>query len=742
MPLMSRGGIANRQPARRGCKLSRTHVILSLVGLLAATTAVRADFLGWEGMRVIRHEGKAARACAHDLDGDGRDEIVLVDTRHSRLELYEWVPADERDEAEQPKPTKPNELPMAPELRKVEVPLEQLPQDVVARDIDGDGSVELLILVSAPNRILAYNRDDQDKWQETDRWDLLPGQIGANRAAVLSMSTDDQTELLISFDEGIQRLKLAEGGRADWLRPRESQGRAGWWLVDLDHDGDEDLVEWTHKANSAVRWHERIADRLLPSSLLRKKAVAGVALLADAERGADLIFLEHVEKGLLRWFVLADDDQGPLGLRQAMPLDGGERAVWCGLRLDGQPVLVARDDKQPRLNVTQLTADGWVHGQDYPIIADVRQIAAPQAQPGTLLLWARDASDLYVSRWEGGRLTFPKPMRQSPEVDDRKIIALGAVGNATWWVQRVDKDIDLYVWHADKREPESVRFDDVGKKVDQALWLGATRLLIREAYGQTSKLASIQDGKTIVSQPGHIKKTQLSEFRLVAVGDELRPARLTDGVLQWLDDDLQPQDQVMLPEGRQLTGYVALADGRAWALQRQDGYVHLLAPDDAGIMRVDKSIDLGGGESLVEDPVLGIVLVDADRITRLSPGVGDKLKLLETLDSDTGRPASADDAAIQRIDAVDVTGDGQEELILHDDQHHQITVLERKDAQLVPLLSWPVFEDKAYPYGYEKQQAAGEPRVVLALDVDGDRNTDLAMLCHDRLIIYLARELP
>lgn len=705
------------------------------------TTAAGADFAGWEGMRVIRHEGKAARACAHDLDGDGRDEIVVVDTRHSRLVLYEWMPADQREQEERAKPTKPNELPMAPEFRKVDLPLEQLPQDVVPLDIEGDGAVELVVLVSAPNRILAYSRQDK-KWDQAERWDLLPGQIGVTSDTMLALTADDQAELLINFNEGIQRLRLVEGGRADWLRPRESHGRAGWWLADLDSDGDEDLVEWTHKANTAVRWHERVADRLLPASLLRKKPAAGVALLADADRGADLILLENVEKGLLRRFILADDDQGPLGLRQALPLAGGQRAVWCGLRLDDQTVLVARDDKQPRLNVTQLTADGWVQGQDYPIIADVRAIAAPQAEPGTLLLRAKDASDLYVSHWEGGRLTFPKAMRQSPEVEDRKIIALGAVGDVTWWAQRVDENVDLYKWHADKNEPGLVRFEDVGKKVDQALWLGANRLLIRKAYGKTSSFASIEDGKTIVSQPGHIKKAQLSEFKLIAVGDDLRPARLTDGVLQWLDDDLQPQDQVMLPEGRQLASYVALPDGEAWALQRQNGYVHLLVPDDAGILRVAESIDLDGGQSLVEDPVLGLVLVDADRITRLSPGVGNKLKLLETLDSDTGRPRGADDATIQRIVAVDVTGDGQKELILHDDQHHQMTALQRKDTGLVPLLSWPVFEDKAYPYGYKKQQAVAEPRIVLALDVDGDRNTDLAMLCHDRLIIYLAREQP
>ena len=696
-------------------------------------------------MRVIRQEGQPARACAQDVDGDGRAEVIVVNTRQSRLELYEWLPADERKQDEQPKSDKPNELPMAPEFRKVEVPLQQLPLDVLVRDVDGDGAADLIVLVSAPNRVLVCRQDDQGKWVQRDKWDLLPGQVGANSRAMLAPAGAGGVELLISFNEGIQQIKLAAGSRADWLKPREAHGRVAWWLIDLDQDGDEDLVEWTHQPNQAVRWYERADGRLLPAAVLHKESVAGAAPVATRFGPTDLVLLEKVEKGLLRRFVLGGGDDGPLGLRQSLPLAGGERAVWCGLQLADEPVLVATDDKQPRLNVSRLTAAGWVQGQDYPIVADVRALAAPVGPPGAgvLLLWAKDAADLYISRWDGARLTFPQPLPRSADVEDRRIIALASVGTTTWWLQRVGPDVDLYLWPQGQAEAQQFRFAGVGKEVDQGLWLGGRRLLIRAQHGRTTKLATIDaEGETVVSQPGHIKKAQLTEFRLIAVGDELRPARLTDGVLQWLDDELQPVDQVMLPEGRQLADYVALADGRGWALQRQGGYVHLLRPDQGGIQRVVESIDLGAGTKLVEDAVLGLILVGADRITRLAPGVPRELDLLETLDSHVGRPGAGDDAAIHRIAAVDITGDGHAELILHDDQRHLITALGRTEQGLVPLLSWPVFEDRAYPYGYDQQQAVSEPRLLLDLDADGDGLGDLALLCHDRLIFYLAKEQP
>ena len=65
-----------------------------------------------------------------------------------------------------------------------------------------------------------------------------------------------------------------------------------------------------------------------------------------------------------------------------------------------------------------------------------------------------------------------------------------------------------------------------------------------------------------------------------------------------------------------------------------------------------------------------------------------------------------------------------------------------EDGKLAPQISWPVFEDKQYPYADENSPLIREPRAIVALDLDGDRQQDLAMVCHDRILIYLARGAP
>jgi hypothetical protein len=52
-----------------------------------------------------------------------------------------------------------------------------------------------------------------------------------------------------------------------------------------------------------------------------------------------------------------------------------------------------------------------------------------------------------------------------------------------------------------------------------------------------------------------------------------------------------------------------------------------------------------------------------------------------------------------------------------------------------------VFEDQAYPYGAESAEApVSEPRAVLGFNADGDAHRDLALMCQNRLLIYLGRE--
>jgi len=700
-----------------------------------------ADLDGWQGMRVIKQEGAPQRIVAADLTGEGRKQLIVVNTRLSRLDFYRWLPADQRESSVSTDADRPNELPLAPEWRHSELGLDELPLDLIVHDLDADGKPELIILTSPSNKVLVYKQDDAKQWKKNTQWELLAGTpTGKPEVMLLRPLKEGKFELLVSCDQGIQVLPMTPGGRPAWLSPREGRGRLKFKLLDLDGDGDLDLLEWSQQARQTIRWYECRDEKLLPAQVLYDQSAAGVDVIAVSGKPADLLLLGGTQEGLLRRYTLARGEENELGRQESLPMPGGAKAAWCGLMLGDKPAIAAVDPAQPRLRVQGLDNTGWLTEQSFPIIGGTRALAALHAKPGTLLLWIKDSADLYETRWEAGRMTYPKVAPRSAEVQDRVIIALGNVGTTTWWAQRAGPDFDLYVWEVGQSEPKRTRFAGLGTQLKRVAWIGGQRVLIQQEYSEAAKLVSIVDGKPKVAEPSHLAKVDLAEFGLFGAGGPPRLGRLTDGVLQWLNDDLQPSDQVMLSEGQRMASFVPIAGGDALALEQGGAFIHHLKPDTAGVLRVAKSIKPPNGIALSSDPVLGLVLVDQDRIVRLSPGKPWELTLRDSHDGRVGRPSGVKEATIHRILATDVSVGGHDEVVLCDDKRHQLTVLGRTDQGLKPLSSWTVFEDRTYPYGGQEGAQVPEPRTVVGLDADGDSRQDLALLCQDRLLIYIARE--
>ena len=733
-----RSAVRTRRPRR---DIVHAFARFSLFSTLLGSPLAHAEFPGWQGMRVIHQEGRPSIMRTGDIDADGRDELFVVNGRASRLDIYEWLPEDKRGDQELATKDDPNKLPLASDLRHEELQLEHVPRDILIEDLDGDGQLEMVILVSPPLQVVVYRRDAAGEWLKHYSIDLMDGDVSSKGDSLLfrEMAPGDN-QLLVSLNNGIQQVELKSGGRAEWMTPREERGRTHWWFADLDADGDQDLVEQTREADESVRWYRCLENGTLgPAAVLLDRSASDVEVL-QTKNSAQLVVLDGSVRGLLRRYDLDAGEPSPFGQQRPLALPEGKKLPWCGMLQGADRALVMADPTRPQLLSYTLDESGWQTQHAFPAMTDIGALATLAAKPGTLLIWSKEASDLLVSRWESGRLSYPEPWQQSAEVEDRKILALETVGATTWWVQRVGKDLDFYRSTADQQQPRRVRFAGVGAKAETVAWIGGDRLLMKEQHARELKLIVHEDAKATTSSPMHLKKATLAEFKMVAIGDQFQLAKVTDGVLQWIGDDLQSHEQVMLPQSQELADYIAKDSSSGWALQRDAQFMHQIKIEPSGLSQAVAKHKIPAGSALIDDPVLGLMLLGRDRVTHLSPGRPWELKLRDVVDKRAARSGGIREIKFHRIDAVDIDGDNYEDLILFDDIKHRITVLSDQDGTLKPKISWPVFDDLIYPYGDETDNRVKEPRALMAADMDGDGQQDLAILSQDRLLVYLARK--
>jgi hypothetical protein len=112
------------------------------------------------------------------------------------------------------------------------------------------------------------------------------------------------------------------------------------------------------------------------------------------------------------------------------------------------------------------------------------------------------------------------------------------------------------------------------------------------------------------------------------------------------------------------------------------------------------------------------------------PLFGDTWQLTE-LD---GYETSIKDGRLNDVVTGDLNGDGRKDLVfLETAKNYLDLVILDKNRKLVPANRWPVFEERSFR---SRRGESQEPREALIADFTGDGKNDLAIIVHDRILVY------
>jgi hypothetical protein len=205
---------------------------------------------------------------------------------------------------------------------------------------------------------------------------------------------------------------------------------------------------------------------------------------------------------------------------------------------------------------------------------------------------------------------------------------------------------------------------------------------------------------------------------------------------------LEVKDQANAATPRaQVKGGAALdldGDGRAEiVLYDRDGKAaSVLKRNEAGVFDVRENVAIGELEfkaldaaDLDGDGDQDLVLFGKERFAVLRARGARR-----TLEEIRAYETAARDAALSIFAVGDLGGDGKPDVAVVDRGNRGIEIVAYDPKEgFRQQLRWTVYEKKLH----DERRAEGGPHDIVVTDLDGDGRNDIALLVHDRLIVYL-----
>ena len=785
------------QPTNSGARVRRMAIRLPLLPLLATihggfasaqTAGVEdgveerpplAEYFGFEGLDILPLGGKSGPAVIADFDGDNLLDLVVVNNRSSRVELFRQKPGASPDDPVPP-PSRVNEFPDHWRFERSWVPVGHEIGAIVAGDFDRDGTLELAY-AGQPGSIVFLEQTEPGRFEVARREPVRGLSTSDEGFAIADLVGDDALEAIGIVGGRLQLWPILDGYRLGQptVLSAGTGNLSGFTIEDVDGDGHRDLIGLIPEDGAPLRVWLATVDprggersfgpqlRFEMPALRQLDAVrlpgAPAARLAAIERASKRLALYELapdapEAGTgrpsLRYFGF-DDPTARKRFVATADLDGDGLRDLVASHVEANAIVVYR----------QRPGRGFEQAASFPAYADLEGLAARDLDGdgrAEILLQSEKEGVAGVARWADGSVAFPQALPLSPGHVPVTVAAVELDGGAAAAIiARESRAYVLDLVPVDGRAPTSVALGDLPRAP------GAILALDANGSGRTDLLLLTPDRPMIMleAQPAGGEKpwrllnsADMGQFGLVqsASADNTAVYDLDgDGREELLVADrnfiralrYDPSPAAGTTPGWQIVGQLnadradsklvslAVFPDRVVAADRANNRLVVFTRTESG-WRQEPSIDLegfrvrsieGGSFSGGEGEDILVAADDGFAIVRLSGGS----PVLREIGS--WRPE--DERSLHHdLESGDVNGDGFTDLAVADAGRQALDLLTfAEDGSLSYATGFPIFQTKIFSAGEVREF---EPHQMLVGDVTGDGLADLVLLCHDRVLVY------
>jgi hypothetical protein len=769
---------------------------LTCPGRWAAVAAVAAGFVlmghtetatnhfGFTGPEIFPIDNQISLLHAADLDGDGLNDLIVVNNARSKINLL-YNQTGKTNLVGKVKPEgklELNELPPDARFRIESIASEKRIAALVVADLNGDGRPDIAYYGEPKELIVLYNQGTNG-WSAPKRWPIEDGQLTPDALAVGDLNGDGRPDLVLLGENCVYFLPQREDHTLGEPQKIPFSGSVkAVQVLDIDGDGRSDLLLVNWESATPFRFRlQNASGQLGPEcyfslppirsycadNLEENKQTYIVTIAQNSGRAAISQFTRKPAETLSGAF-----HQGQF---QVLPLNRTEKArrgqLWADVNGDGLPDLLVAEPESGQISVYLQKQDGTLAAaKTFPSLAGVSDLAAADwhgdGKPDIFLL-STDERQVGVTRFdEKGRLPFPTLI----PLDGRPLaMAVGSLQPGAKPVLAVLVDQDgkrsLVTRTADgksktqklsdnfKSNPSSMTFHDVNQDglMDLIVLIPYEKVkVLLQVPGQDFEELDVEPPGGVLEQPWlgigdvdgdgkpELLLPQKNFLRAVVLKSEPAAVGSTNKT-EWV---FQVKEQINgAASNSRLVGAAAVPNGTnavasLFLLDAERKALTLCERDTTGVWQVVRNLPLPVSEfSGLQPLALGgpkpnsVAFLGLNAVAWM-PLAGDVWELTE-LD---GYETPIKDGHLTDVVSGDLDQDGRKDLVfLETAKNYLDLVIFDANHKLVPADRWQVFEQRTFR---GRGGDLPEPREAIVADLTGHGKNDLAVIVHDRILVY------
>ncbi len=751
----------------------------------AAGGEVVTNRFGFTGPEIFPIDSQIGLLHAADLDGDGLQDLVLVNNSRSKINLiYNQTGQTNRVAAKTPAPKRElNELPPDARFRIESIASEKRIGAMVVTDLNGDGRPDIAYYGDPKELIVIYN-EGTNSWSPPKRWPIEDGLLDPNGLTAGDLNGDGRTDLVLLAENHFYLIpQQADHTLGEAEKISIAAAAKSVQVLDIDGDGRRDLLLVNFDSATPFRFRLQNGDGQLGPEVYFKlppihsywgdNLEAGrqtfvVTVAANSGRAQISQFTRKPAESLAGEFKAGQFQVLPLG-----KTDKAKRGLqWADVNGDNLADLLVAEPERGQLSIYLQKPDGSLASpRAYPTLAGVSDIAVADWDgdgQAEIFLLSADEKQVGVTRLDAqGRLPFPeliafdgkplvlavgalrtdaKPTLAVVVLDaseGRSLVTRTADGKSAR--QKLSKDF--------RSNPTTLLFHDVNQdgRADLVALVPYEKVkILLQAQGEEFEELDVAPPGGVVEQPwlsvadvdgdgkAELLMTQKNFLRAVV----LKPETLAPGTTNKPGWVFQVKDQINgAASNSRLIGATAVARTPGgipslFLLDAERKALTLCERDAAGVWQVVRNLALPVSEFNRLQPVAwggrganSVAFLGLNAVAWL-PLAGEVWEFT-TLD---GYETPIKDGYLNDVVSGDLDNDGRKDLVfLETAKNHLDLVIFDANHKLVPADRWQVFEQKTFR-GRGGEMA--EPREALVADLNGDGKNDLAVVVHDRVLVY------